>query len=106
MRRLVPAAAIVAAILPLAACAPPPPPTPMTWSKPGASYDAFLKDRYACIGDARTVRSGGFIYGRMGAASSQEVLSGQIYLPCMAAHGWQRDPAGYGPPPGGVIVLR
>ena len=96
---------IVTLTLALSACAAPQLPQIALWSKPGASYDAFLQDRSACIQAARTT-SGGFVSGGVGdllppdAALSGDVVNAQIFWPCMAAHGWGYNPAGgYGPPP-------
>ena len=96
-------ALFVAALAALQACAPQQPPIHY-WSKPGATYDDFLKDRYACIQDARSRVSDAFVQGDFGAASSDEVITANIFLPCMAARGYREDPTGpFGPPPGGGI---
>jgi hypothetical protein len=87
------------------ACAPQPVPI-HHWSKPGATYDEFLKDRYACILDARSTASGAFVESGLGAAQSGEVVNSSIFLPCMASHGYTEDLTGpFGPPPGGGIHL-
>ncbi|SRR5258708_6344197 len=86
---------------------------PGKWSKPGATYDEFLKDRYACILEARGRSSGSFVQGGTpygpgyGASRSDDVIQANIYLPCMAARGYRRDPNGeFGPPPGGEVHTR
>jgi hypothetical protein len=102
---------IVTLTLALSACAPAPqPPRVALWSKPSASYDAFLRDRSTCIQTARATRSStGVVSGGVGqpppgAASSGEVINAQIFWPCMTARGWRYDPAGgYGPPSGGEV---
>ena len=93
---------IVTLTMALSACAPQLPQIAL-WSKPGASYDAFLQDRSACIQAARTT-SGGFVSGGVGELPPGAALSSvnaQIFWPCMAARGWSYNPAGgYGPPSG------
>jgi hypothetical protein len=51
------------ALFAVQACAPPAPLEIHRFAKPGASYDDFLKDRYACITDARSNVSSAFIDG-------------------------------------------
>ena len=75
------------------------------FSKPGATYDQYLKDRYACILDARKQVSGGYFQDGTGASASDQQISGPIVFACLAARGWIQDPNGFGPPPGGVVPL-
>jgi hypothetical protein len=86
----------------LAGCAPP---HMYQWTKSGATYDDYLKDRYTCIRDGRTTVSSGFISNGVGAMDSGQVISAQIAVPCMAAHGWRDTPGGFVPPPGGAVVM-
>ena len=74
--------------------------------KPGASYDDFSKDRYACIKDASSNISSAYIESGSGAARSGEILRSDIYHACMAAHGYREDPSGFAPPEGGVVRMR
>jgi hypothetical protein len=97
---------VVSALCAVQGCAPRQPAPPHQWSKPDASYDDFLKDRYACIQDARSRSSGAVVQGTVGAASSEDVLRADIFVPCMAAHGWREDPTGFAPPPGGTVRMR
>jgi hypothetical protein len=96
----------VAALAAVQACAPAAPLEIHRWAKPNASYDDFLKDRYACIHDARSNVSSAFIEGGTGGARSGEILRGDIYKACMAARGYREDPNGFEPPPGGTVRMR
>ena len=97
--------AIVTLTLALSACAPQLSQIAL-WSKPGASYDAFLQDRSACIQAARTTHPVSLIPGGApelppAEAVSGEVVNAQIFWPCMAARGWSYNLAGgYRAPPG------
>jgi hypothetical protein len=75
------------------------------WAKPGASYDGFLKDRYACIQDARSHVSNAYIDAGRGSARSGEIIRSDIYNACMAARGYREDPNGFAPPPGGAVRM-
>jgi hypothetical protein len=93
-------------------CATTPLPT-KKWSKAGVTYDDFLKDRYACIQDARGHQSSSFVQGGTpygpgyGAASSRDAVNGGIFMACMAARGYRFDMNGeFGPPPGGEVFMR
>lgn len=97
---------IVAISVALTACAAPPSPTVMKLAKPGATYQEFLQDRYACITDARTNVSSAFVTPDVGAAQSGQVINRSIYLPCMAARGYTMDPNGFAPPVGGEVAGR
>jgi hypothetical protein len=100
-------ALLIGLLLAVQACVPPRvPEVPHRWARAGSSYDDFLKDRYACIQDARSRTSGAFVQGGIGAANSSEVIRTDIFLPCMAARGWREDPAGFEPPPGGAVRMR
>jgi hypothetical protein len=99
------AALAVAVSVILSGCTPAPPPAPTHWSKPGATYDDYLKDRYACIQDSRAQVSSMDMYKGSGSAASGQVISASIFYPCMAAHGYVQDPSGFGPPAGGVVYM-
>ena len=96
---------VVTLVLALSACAPQLSQIAL-WSKPGASYDAFLQDRFACIQAARITRPVSLIPGGApelppAEAVSGEVVNAQIFWPCMAARGWGYNlVAGYRAPPG------
>lgn len=97
---------VVALALGLVACATPPPPHTFKWSKPGATYDEFLKDRYACITEGRSRASAGYANAYGAAAQSGEIIRRDIVLACLAARGYREDPNGFGPPEGGVVHMR
>ena len=92
----------IALTLALGACTYPPPqiapPPPIAlWSKPNASYDAFLKDRSTCIQTTRLPTP-------VATASTGTVVGAYLFWPCMTTRGWRYDPAGsYGPPLGGEV---
>jgi hypothetical protein len=94
--------AIVAAIiiLTLSACAGP---HIYLWAKPGASYDDYLKDRYACLQDARVPVSSGFMYNGVGSMSSGQAISLPVMVSCLSAKGWVESPTGFAPPPGAAV---
>jgi hypothetical protein len=102
---------LVLAALVISSCATAPL-APRKWSKAGASYDEFLKDRYACILEARGRTSSSFAQGGTqygpgyGASRSDDAIKANIFLPCMAARGYREDPMGFGPPPGGTVYLQ
>ena len=79
---------------------------PLRFSKPGATNEQFLTDRYQCIQEART-RVSAASYGTYGggAASNVYVDRGTM-LSCMAARGYIAGLDGqFSAPPGGVIVM-
>lgn len=92
----------------VAGCASPAmtPPPVILWAKPGATYDDYLKDRYACILDARTQVSSGYVYEGAGALQSGQAISKQVAMACMAAHGWVQSPTGFAPPTGGGVLAQ
>lgn len=96
----------IASVLVGVGCAPHQPPPTTLWAKPGATYDEYLKDRYACIQDARTPVSSGFISEGTGSMSSGQIISRDIAFACMSAHGYTQSPNGFGPPPGGTVYPR
>ena len=87
---------VVTLTLALSACAPQLSQIAL-WSKPGASYDAFLQDRFACIEATRYVSGG---VGELPPGAASRSVTAQ-FLPCMAAGGWSYNLfAGYRAPPG------
>jgi len=94
--------------LAVAGCTRPAEPSPPValWAKPNATYNDYLKDRYACILDARTQVSSGYVYEGSGALNSGQVISKQVAIACMAAQGWVESPTGFAPPAGGGVLAR
>ena len=87
-------------------CATAPPPLQVVkWSKTGATYDDYLKDRYACLLDSRSQASRGLADRSVASEHSGQVLSGALVVACFAAHGWTRDSNGFGPPEGGAVRI-
>ncbi len=72
-----------------------PAPPPPGWSKQGASYDTFLKDRFACIEQSRLLH-GRVTFARGG--SSIEIVSRALFGAYMEAGGWTANAQGYQPP--------
>jgi hypothetical protein len=71
--------------------------TVFRWSKAYTTQDAYLRDRSACILEAREQRP----------QAGNEAVSKDIFLPCMTARGYRLDPAGeFGPPASGAVELR
>jgi len=71
----------------------------LRWDRPGATDREFLRDRYACVQDAREpVAVGGIATVR---------VNGIIFGACMVARGYTRNPDGqFGPPPGDAIMIK
>jgi hypothetical protein len=90
-------AAIVLALaaLALAGCAEDVP--TVKWSKPGATYDEFMQDRGACVGQARE-ESRPFYVGGQRYAGRPDALDSGLFFPCMAARGYRQDPNGFAAP--------
>jgi len=62
----------------------------MHWAKPGATQEAFMSDRYACI--QQTPQNNAGAYDRA------------LLINCMEAHGYSEDPNGNLVAPPGAIV--
>jgi len=68
------------------------------WTKPGASQEAFMRDRYVCIQQAQQHTSG------IGSVVGTIVINRPLFVSCMAALGYVEDPNGnLYPPPGAVF---
>jgi hypothetical protein len=93
-------------VLAASGCAPQQQPPTILWAKAGATYDEYLKDRYACIMDARAPVSSGVTYDGAGSMRSGQIISRDIMFACMSAHGYAQSPNGFGPPPGGTVYPR
>lgn len=72
-------------------------------AKPGATYDEFLKARFACIQSARSQETVGAATGAVAGLRSSEIVRTDIYLACMNAAGYQRAADGFEPPAGASI---
>jgi hypothetical protein len=64
----------------LLGCAAPPLPV-YRWSKPQSTYDQYLKDRYACITDARAQAGSAYVNQYGGAAQSGRLSAGAFSKP-------------------------
>jgi starvation-inducible outer membrane lipoprotein len=82
--------------LTLAACssAPTAPQPPAKFTKPGATQEQFMSDRYACYQAAQQQIGGPLMNASPGAASPQVVASRSMWLSCMQARGYVPDPNG------------
>ena len=97
-------AILLGPVLSLSACAPV---RVASWSKPGGTQEEFMRDRYACIQDARRPVSSAYIYHGVGSGQSGEVISRDIFVACMGARGYTLDPTGpFTAPPGTAVPTR
>jgi hypothetical protein len=77
------------------------------YTKPGATQDEFMKDRYECLQEAQQRESGAYVNSYGGAASSRVVASCGVWLSCLGARGYTVDPNGpLGAPPGMEVRCR
>jgi hypothetical protein len=93
---------MLAAALAVAAsgCVAPQPLPVARFSKPGATQEQYMADRYACYQDSAHNASGAYVSAYGGAASSGVVHSRGEWLACMGARGYVIDPNGnLAPPP-------
>ena len=86
----------------VAACAP----QIVHWAKPGTTYDQYLKDRYACIRDAKGESAYGSFDRNGGSFSGDTVVKGDIFKACMAAAGYVQAQEGFGPPADGIVWMK
>jgi len=86
----------------LVACVARPPPKPVSrFTKPGATQQQYMADRYACYQESAQNASGAYVNQYAGAARSGVVHSRNAWLACMGGHGYVLDPNGdLAPPPG------
>lgn len=63
--------------------------TPMRWTKPGATQEIFMQDRYVCLQEAQQGRS---------------TMDRPLFVSCMAARGYIEDPNGSLYPPLEAVV--
>jgi hypothetical protein len=94
-----------AVVFAVAGCAVPPPPLPVArFSKPGATQEQYMADRYACYQESAQNASGAYVNAYGGASSSGVVHSRGAWLACMGARGYVTDPNGSLVPPPGMEV--
>jgi hypothetical protein len=68
------------------------------WSRADSTYQDYLKERYACIQDARAGVYNALYDKTGGAAHGAEVVDRGIFKACMSARGWTSGPEGFRPP--------
>lgn len=90
-------------MLALSACVTPPPPT-ARFTKPGATQEQYMADRYACYQESAQTASGAYVDAYGGASSSGVVHSRGAWLACMGARGYVIDPNGALVAPPGMEV--
>jgi hypothetical protein len=90
----------------LSGCTTRPPPPLTRFAKAGATQDAFMKDRYACIQQAQQTRSVASINQGRGGAYTGVVISRGVFMSCMGARRYAFDPNGpLAAPPGTVVLM-
>ena len=63
---------------------------PSHWEKPGATQEAFMRDRYVCLQQTPQDRAGNY--------------NTTLFASCMGARGYKEDPNGdLSPPPQAVV---
>ena len=82
------------------------PPTVMRWTNNNnATYDQWMKDRYACYNETQQRVSGAYVGPYGGAASSTVIPSCSAFNACLAARGYFRsDATGTLTVPAGAVV--
>jgi len=77
------------------------------YSKPGASYGEYIKDRDGCLRENMVTEASasGAAYGTAASfgSSVHQCLQCGLYVSCMSLKDWQADPNGYAPPEGGRV---
>jgi hypothetical protein len=58
------------------------------WYKPGASYNDFTNDRYACMQESKAPVSGTYVNRYGGASSSSVEVNNNMFSACMQARGY------------------
>jgi hypothetical protein len=99
---------LAAALFALTACVARPPPKPVSrFTKPGATQQQYMADRYACYQESAQNASGAYVNQYAGAAQSGVVHSHNAWLACMGGRGYVLDPNGdLAPPPGMEISFQ
>jgi hypothetical protein len=98
----------VVLVLQLSACAVNPPQQPMLrYSKPWATQQDFMKDRYDCLLQSQRQVSAAYVSAYGGASGSSTVCSMGVWKACLGARGYQVDPNGaLGAPPDMVVYCQ
>lgn len=68
------------------------------WFRAGSTYQDYLKDRYACIQDARAGVYNAIYDKTGGAAHGGETIDRGIFKACMLAREWASGAEGFRPP--------
>jgi len=98
---------VVAMVVAVASCVAPRPLTVIRYSHPTATQDQFMKDRYECLMQAQQGQSGAVVNQYGGVASSGVITSCGVWVSCLGARGYVRDPNGpLAPPPGMAVACR
>jgi hypothetical protein len=71
------------------------------WSKAGATYENYLSDRSACIGQANA-QAGTTPRFHGGIVRSAQPINDDVMVSCMVERGYMQDPNGFLPPDGGL----
>lgn len=107
MKLSIPLATLPAVSLILSACSPMQPIPPARYTKPGATQEQYMKDRYECLQEAEQRVSGAVVNAYGGAANSQVIPSCGVWISCLGARGYTLDPNGdLAAPPGMVVQCR
>jgi hypothetical protein len=77
----------------LAGCATPVPP-PTRYSKPGATQEQFMSDRYDCMLQAQREETTTYANQYNGSSRSGTVIKCGIWRACLGARGYTIDPNG------------
>jgi hypothetical protein len=77
---------LLAALVALGSCATPP--APLGRDKPGATMEAFMSDRYACLQESSGRVSSATVNANGGQSSSAISCNYQLYDACMNAKGY------------------
>lgn len=93
---------IGAAVL-LAGCAADDNPT-IHWSRPNTTFDQFVVDREACVQQTLD-QSHPFMLAGQPYGGRPGVLEAGLFIPCMIARGYERDPKGYAAPPDDAMPI-
>lgn len=67
------------------------------WAKPGASYQDYARDRFACIEASRSRSTSLYANSTSGTGRSREIYLGAVFSACMEAHGYRPSENGFAP---------
>ena len=94
-------------VLQLLGCATNPPPPMLRFTKPGATQQEFMKDRYECLLQSQRQVSGAYVGAYGGASSTSTVCSFGVWKACLGGRGYELDPSGaLGAPPAMAIACQ